>query len=246
MKVTILSLFPAMFQGPLTESILKRAIDAGILAVDVRDIRDHAHGKHRVVDDSPYGGGPGMLMKPEPLVEAIEAVRRDAEESPWVILLTPQGRPFDQRSAAELADKPHLALVCGRYEGIDERARAVMDDEISIGDFVLTGGEPAAIVVLDAVARLISGVLGDPESAESDSFTSGLLQYPQYTRPPEFRGSSVPPVLLSGDHGAVARWRRLQSILRTYRRRPELLEAAGVTQPEIDEALALEDAEDGS
>jgi tRNA (guanine37-N1)-methyltransferase len=245
MKVTILSLFPSMFRGPLTESILKRAIDAGILAVDVRNIRDHAHGKHRVVDDSPYGGGPGMLMKPEPLVEAIEAVRSEAEEPPWVILLTPQGRSFDQRSAAELAEKPHLALVCGHYEGVDERARAVMDEEISIGDFVLTGGEPAAIVVLDAVARLISGVLGDPESAESDSFASGLLQYPQYTRPPEFRGGPVPPVLLSGDHGAVARWRRLQSVLRTYRRRPELLEAAGVTQLEIDQALALEDTEDG-
>ena len=246
MKVTILTLFPGMFQGPLTESMLKRAIDAGILAVDVRDIRDHARGKHRVVDDSPYGGGPGMLMKPEPLVEAVEAVRREAEGAPWVILLTPQGRSFDQRLAAELAEKPHLALVCGRYEGVDERARRAMDDEISIGDFVLTGGEPAAIVVLDAVTRLLSGVLGDAESAGSDSFATGLLQYPQYTRPAEFRGRAVPPVLLSGDHGAIARWRRLQSILRTQRRRPDLLRRAGITQREIDEAEALEDAEGGS
>jgi tRNA (guanine37-N1)-methyltransferase len=246
MKITILTLFPGMFQGPLTESMLKRAIDAGILAVGVRDIRDHARGKHRVVDDSPYGGGPGMLMKPEPLTEAVEAVRRDSEEAPWVILLTPQGRPFVQQVAAELAEKPHLTLVCGRYEGVDERARVVMDDEISIGDFVLTGGEPAAVVVIDAVVRLLPGVLGDPESAGSDSFASGLLQYPQYTRPDEFRGSAVPPMLLSGDHGAIARWRRLQSILRTHRRRPDLLQGAGITQREIEEALALEETEGGA
>ena len=239
MRITILTLFPAMFDGALGESILRRAVDQGALQVERRNIRDYAQDRHHIVDDSSYGGGPGMLMKPEPLFRAVEDVRCQAgENGTWVVLMSPQGRTFTQKTAAELAGKPHLVLVCGHYEGVDERFREHgVDDEISSGDYVLTGGEPAALVVMDAVARLLPGVLGDPTSSEMDSFSAGLLEYPQYTRPAQFREWKTPPVLLSGDHQAIARWRRRQAILRTLRRRPELLDTAGLSPDEIADAL---------
>ena len=241
MQLTILTLFPAMFRGPLSESMLGRAIERGLVSVAVLDIRDHAHDRHRTTDDSPYGGGPGMLMKPEPLFEAVEQVRKESAAPPCVVLMSPQGRLFTQAVAQELASKDHLALVCGHYEGVDERVRQhLVDDEISIGDYVLTGGEPAALVVLDAVVRLLPGVLGDPTSAATGSFAEGLLQHPQYTRPEEFRGWRVPPILLGGDHQAVARWRQRQSLLRTLQRRPELLDKAGL-DPQTLAGLLLSD-----
>ncbi len=244
MRITVLTLFPAILAGFLGESILKRAIESGLLRVGVRNIRDYAQDRHRVADDYSYGGGPGMLMKPEPLFAAMEAARA-IEEPAWVVLTTPQGRPFTQTVAAELARRPHLVLVCGHYEGVDERFRRHgVDDEISIGDYVLTGGEPAAAVIIDAVARLLPGVLGDPSASQTDSFAQGLLEYPQYTRPPEFRGWRVPPVLLSGDHQAIARWRRRQAILRTLQRRPGLLDGAGLSPEEIADALAAQDEDE--
>ncbi len=226
LRVDVLTLFPSMFAGPFDESIIKRAVERGLLRIDVRNIRDWAHDRHRTVDDYSYGGGPGMLMKAEPLIEAIQSVRGSAG---YVVLLTPQGRLFDQSLAAQLARRPHLVLVCGHYEGVDERAREVADDELSIGDFVLTGGELPAMVVIDAVARLVPGVLAQKESLRDESLTGGLLEYPQYTRPVEVRGQAVPDVLLSGDHGAVARWRRAEALLRTLVRRPDLLAAAALT-----------------
>jgi tRNA (guanine37-N1)-methyltransferase len=223
MQIDILTLFPSMFDGPLTESMLKRAQEKGLLTVRLHDIRDHATDKHRTVDDTPYGGGGGMVMMPEPLVAAVEGVR-GADETAPVILLTPQGRVFTQQVARELAAHPRLILVCGRYEGVDERVRqAVITDEISIGDFVLTGGELAAMVIVDAVARLIPGVLGARWGAEEDSHAMGLIEYPHYTRPPVFREMAVPDVLLSGDHGAVEAWRRREAIRRTWQRRPDML-----------------------
>ncbi|MBN1201733.1 MAG: tRNA (guanosine(37)-N1)-methyltransferase TrmD [Anaerolineae bacterium] len=223
MQIDILTLFPSMFDGPLTESMLKRAQEKGLLTVRLHDIRDHATDKHRTVDDTPYGGGGGMVMMPEPLVAAVEGVR-GADETAPVILLTPQGRVFTQQVARELAAHPRLILVCGRYEGVDERVRqAVITDEISIGDFVLTGGELAAMVIVDAVARLIPGMLGARWGAEEDSHAMGLIEYPHYTRPPVFREMAVPDVLLSGDHGAVEAWRRREAIRRTWQRRPDML-----------------------
>lgn len=240
MEITVLTLFPGIFQGPLSESILKRAVDKGIVSFRTVNIRDYAHDRHKVVDDYAYGGGPGMVMKPQPLTEAIDAARLAAAEGTWVVLLSPQGRPFSQKVAEELAKRPNLTLVCGHYEGIDERVvEHCVDEEISLGDFVLTGGEPAAWAIIDAVVRLLPGALNDPESGVGDSFSSGLLQHPQYTRPPEFREWKAPEVLLSGDHAAVARWRRLQAIKRTYRRRPDLLERAGVSPEELKVALEL-------
>ncbi|MBI2913528.1 MAG: tRNA (guanosine(37)-N1)-methyltransferase TrmD [Chloroflexi bacterium] len=221
MRIDILTLFPGMFRGPFEESILKRAIDRGILQIHIHDIRAFATTRHQVVDDYPYGGGAGMVMKPEPIFAAVESVRR---ESSRVVLITPQGRPFRQPVAQELSKVEHMVLLCGHYEGVDERVREhLVDDELSLGDFVLTGGELAAMVVCDAVARLLPGVLGAEESAVEESFAEDLLEYPHYTRPPEFRGWSVPEVLLSGDHARIARWRRQQSLLRTLRRRPDLL-----------------------
>lgn len=228
MDVDILTLFPAMFEGPLTESILKRAIDAGYLRVRLHNIRDWATDKHHVADDYPYGGGSGMVMKPEPLIAAIEAVLAldGGAPRPPVILMTPQGRLFTQSIAHELARRPRLVLVCGRYEGIDERVREYLaTDEISIGDYVVTGGELPAMVVLDAVARLTPSVL-DPGSLSEESHSSGLLEYPQYTRPPVLRGWAVPEVLLSGNHAAIARWRRQEALKRTRQRRPDLLATA--------------------
>ncbi len=221
MRIDILTLFPGMFRGPLDESILKRAVDKGLLEIAVHNIRDHAKGRHQVVDDYPYGGGPGMVMKPEPVFAAEEAVRqRDSR----VVLMSAQGRPFSQKIAEELSSLPHLVLLCGHYEGLDERVvEHLVDDELCIGDYVLTGGELAAMVVCDAVVRLIPGVLGAEESSQEESFAEGLLEYPHYTRPPEFRGWTVPEILLSGNHAKIAEWRRQQSLLRTLRRRPELL-----------------------
>ena len=222
MKIDVLTLFPGMFPGPLDESIIKRACESGRLRLGIRDLRDYTHDRHRKVDDRPFGGGPGMLMKPEPLFEAVEALRG---EKTHVILTSPAGRPFRQEIAQELAGEEHLLLVCGSYEGFDERVReCVADDEISIGDYVLTNGALPAMVIIDAVARLLPGVLGDDESSVDESFSDGLLEYPQYTRPAEFRGMTVPEVLLSGDHAAIGRWRREQARLRTGQRRPDLLE----------------------
>ena len=221
MDIDVLTIFPGMFPGPLAESITGRAVEQGIVRLRAVDVRDFAHDRHRTVDDYPYGGGPGMVMRPGPLVEAIESVRRPESR---VILLTPTGRVFNQAMAKELAQEPHLVLVCGRYEGMDERVRlATGAEELSIGDYVLTGGELAAMVVIDAVTRLQPGVLSTAYSWQDESHVSGLLEYPQYTRPPEFRGLRVPDVLLSGHHAQVAAWRRRQSLERTQERRPDLL-----------------------
>jgi len=223
LSVEVLTLFPRMIEAPLGESILGKAREKALLRVQVTDIREFADGKHRVTDDVPYGGGAGMVMKPEPLVAAIEAARQ-RNPSARVILLSPQGAPFDQRKAQELADRGSLILVCGRYEGVDERVLPWVDEEISIGDFVLTGGEFAALAAIDAIARLVPGVLGNSLSAHAESFAGeGLLEGPQYTRPPEFRGLRVPDVLLSGDHEKIARWRNEQAVARTRERRPDLL-----------------------
>ena len=221
MKIDVLTLFPGMFPGPLDESIIKRAFESGRLRLGIRDLRDFTHDRHRKVDDRPFGGGPGMLMKPEPMFEAVEALRG---EKTRVILTSPAGRPFRQEIARELAAEEHLLLICGSYEGFDERVRECLaDDELSIGDYVLTNGALPAMVIIDSVTRLLPGVLGDDESSVDESFSDGLLEYPQYTRPAEFRGMNVPEVLLSGDHAAIERWRREQARLRTGQRRPDLL-----------------------
>ncbi|HKC59366.1 MAG TPA: tRNA (guanosine(37)-N1)-methyltransferase TrmD [Myxococcales bacterium] len=224
MEVAVLTLFPRLIAGPLAESLLGKAQEKELLRVRVMDIRDFASGRHRVTDDVPYGGGAGMVMKPEPLVAAIEAARA-ALPGARVVLLSPQGARFDQRRAEELAALERLVLVCGRYEGIDERVLAYVDEELSLGDFVLQGGEVAALAVIEAAARLVPGVLGNRESAARESFAGeALLEGPQYTRPPEFRGAEVPEALLSGDHARIARWRRRQALLRTRERRPDLFE----------------------
>ena len=221
MKIDVLTLFPAMFAGPLDESIIKRAREAGRLDLAIHHLRDYAHDRHRTVDDRPFGGGPGMLLKPEPLFEAVESLTRKGTR---VMLLSPAGRPFSQGIARELAGFEHLLLVSGHYEGFDERVREQLaDDELSIGDYVLTNGALPAMVIIDAVTRLLPGVLGDEDSAREESFSQGLLEYPQYTRPAEFRGMKVPEVLLSGNHAEIARWRAEQARLRTKERRPELL-----------------------
>ena len=223
MRIDILTLFPEMFPGPFGASIIKRAVDGGLVSLNVYNIRDYTHDKHHTVDDYAYGGGAGMILKPEPVFEAVESVKE--EDTCPVILLTPQGRPFSQSVAQELSGHSRLILICGRYEGVDERVRQhLVSDEISIGDYVLSGGELAAMVVVEAVVRLLPGVLGSEESLAEDSHTGGLLEYPQYTRPPVFRGWSVPEVLLSGNHAQIARWRREQAVRRTKERRPELLD----------------------
>ncbi len=222
MEFDILTLFPGIFTGPLDESILKRARETGLVQIRVHNLRDFTHDKHRVVDDRPYGGGPGMLMKPEPIFEAVEKLQRPES---CVVLMTPQGKPFTQAQAGLFAGKPHLIIICGHYEGVDERVReALVDEEISIGDYVLTNGALAAAVVVDAVTRLLPGAIGHEQSAADDSFATGMLEGPQYTRPPEFRGMKVPDVLLSGDHGAVEKWRVNEARERTRQRRPDLLE----------------------
>jgi tRNA (guanine37-N1)-methyltransferase len=222
MKIDIVTLFPGMFAGPLDESIVKRAREGGTLDLRVHNLRDWTHDRHKTVDDRPFGGGPGMLLKPEPVFEAVEALHSAAAR---VILLCPQGRVFNQAVARELAGAQHLILVCGSYEGFDERIRtALADDEISLGDFVLTNGALPAMVIVDAVTRLLPGVLGDDESARDESFSHALLEYPHYTRPAEFRGLKVPEVLLGGNHAEIARWRREQAAARTRERRPDLMD----------------------
>jgi tRNA (guanine37-N1)-methyltransferase len=231
-KIDVLTLFPAMFAGPLDESIVRRARDTGRLELCLHNLRDYTHDRHRTVDDKPYGGGPGMLLKPEPVFEAVELL---AGETTRVILLSPAGRRFNQSVARELAAHPHLLLLCGSYEGVDERVReALVDDELSIGDYVLTNGALPAMVVIDAVTRLLPGVLGDDASAQDESFSHGLLEYPQYTRPAEFRGMKVPEVLVSGHHAEIARWRQAQARARTAAQRADLLDktdAAGRPLP---------------
>jgi tRNA (guanine37-N1)-methyltransferase len=234
MRIDILCLFPEMFVSPLNESIIKRAREQGLVDVVIHDIRGYTHDKHHTADDYPYGGGPGMVLKPEPIFEAAETIRQQlgVGEMP-LILLTPQGRLFSQSVARELSLYSNLMLVCGHYEGVDERiCEHLVTDQISIGDYVLSGGELAALVVVDAVARLIPGVLGSEDSAGNDSHSEGLLEYPQYTRPPSYRGWSVPSVLLSGNHGEVAQWRRRQAIVRTAKRRPDLLEKVNICDEE--------------
>jgi tRNA (guanine37-N1)-methyltransferase len=221
MKIDVLTLFPAMFAGPLDESIIKRARTNGLLDLKIHDLRQWTHDRHKTVDDRPFGGGPGMLMKPEPVFEAVESLRREKTK---VILLSPAGRKFSQQIVSELAERKDLLLVTGHYEGFDERVRwALADDELSIGDYVLTNGALPAMVVIDAVTRLLPGVLGDDESSRDESFTAGLLEYPQYTRPAEFRGMKVPDVLVSGNHAEIEKWRREQAKLRTKKNRPDLL-----------------------
>ena len=210
-----------MFAGPLDESIIKRARDSGLLDLKIHQLRDYTHDRHKTVDDRPFGGGPGMLLKPEPIFEAVEAIARQTTK---VILLSPSGRPFSQAIARELSQEPDLLFVTGHYEGFDERIRELLaDDELSIGDYVLTNGALPAMVVIDAVVRLLPGVLGDDESSKEESFSAGGLEYPQYTRPAEFRGMKVPEVLLSGHHAEIAKWRAEQARLRTKERRPDLL-----------------------
>ncbi len=221
MKIDVLTLFPAMFAGPLDESIIKRAREAGLLDLQLHQLRDWTHDRHKTVDDRPLGGGPGMLLKPEPIFEAVESLKR---ENTRVVLMSPSGRKFNQTIARELAQQEHLLLVTGHYEGFDERIReSLADDELSIGDYVLTNGALPAMVVIDAVARLLPGVLGDDASSQDESFSAGMLEYPQYTRPAEFRGMKVPEVLVSGNHAEIAKWRAEHARLRTKERRPDLM-----------------------
>lgn len=244
MRFDILTLFPEMFTGPLTSSILKRARESGAIEVNLVNIRDYSTNKHHTVDDTPYGGGAGMVMGPEALTNAIEnVVGRYGPSSHRVLLMCPQGRPFSQALAMDLAGEKNLLLICGHYEGIDERVRETMvTDEISIGDYVLTGGELPAAVVVDAVTRLLPGVLGEAASFEEESFQTSLLEYPHYTRPREYRGQMVPEVLLSGHHEEIRKWRRRHSLLRTLARRPDLLEQAELTRE--DKAILREVLQD--
>ena len=233
MRIDVLTLFPRMVQAPLQETILGRAREAGLLEIAIHDLRTWGLGRHRSVDDYPFGGGPGMVMRPEPLFAAVEAIQPLAEPAAEVVLLTPQGRSLDGALAAELAERLRLLLICGRYEGVDERVREhLADREVSVADVVLSGGEIPALLLIDAVARRIPGVLGAEESLDEESFDDGLLEYPQYTRPREFRGWEAPEVLLSGHHAEVARWRREQRLLRTRARRPDLLPSAVLTEQE--------------
>ncbi len=245
MRIDVFTLFPEMFTGPLTESILERAQENGLLTVIRHNIRDYTTDKHHVTDDTPYGGGGGMIMKVEPIVAAVEAVLGEALGRIPVILLSPQGRVLTQSIAQELAKQPHLALICGHYEGVDERVCQLMvTDEISIGDYVLTGGELPAMVLIDVLARLLPGVLGAEGAAANDSLATGLLEGPHYTRPAEFRGLRVPDVLISGHHARITRWRREQALKRTWQRRPDLLLTANLEEDErwLLMALAEEDA----
>jgi len=231
MKISIVTIFPDFFPGPLGEGMIRVAREKGLLDVQVVNLRDFTEDRHRTTDDTPFGGGVGMVMKPEPLFRAVEAIAPEPTPARHVILLTPQGRSFRQADAIRLAGLSHVVLLSGRYKGVDERvAEHLVDEELSLGDFVLSGGEPAALCVVDAVARLLPGVLGDFDSAESDSFHSGLLDCAYYTRPAVFRGWLVPEVLVSGDHAKIARWRRGNALARTLERRPDLLPEAALDQ----------------
>jgi len=229
MRFDVFTLFPCVFEPYLEASIIQRAVQNGLVEVNLHDIRSYTTDKHHITDEEPYGGGGGMVMKPEPIFAAVEDVLGAPPQCP-LILMSPQGRVFNMRIAAELSAYPRIGLLCGRYEGIDERVREhLITDQISIGDYVLTGGELPALIIIDAVTRLLPGALGDPTGAMDDSHASGLLEYPHYTRPPEFRGWTVPDVLLSGNHKAIARWRREQSLLRTWKQRPDMLESADLS-----------------
>jgi tRNA (guanine37-N1)-methyltransferase len=241
MKFDIVTIFPRMVEAGLAEGVVSRGVERGLLDVAVHDLREFTTDRHRSVDDVPYGGGPGMVMKPEPLARAVEDIRAARGTPRAVVLLSPQGRRFTQAEAARFAGLGHVVLLCGRYEGMDERVRElVATEELSIGDYVLSGGELAALIVVDAVSRLVPGVVGDEQSVEADSFTRGLLDYPHYTRPAEFAGLKVPDVLLSGHHAQVRRWRKKAALARTLERRPELLEQAALDAEErelLDELL---------
>ncbi|NUM37191.1 MAG: tRNA (guanosine(37)-N1)-methyltransferase TrmD [Candidatus Brocadiae bacterium] len=227
MRIDILSLFPAMFKGILESSILAIALEKKLVDIWLTDIRNFSYASHRNVDDRPYAGGPGMLLKPEPIFRAVESIPHNPEHPPLYILLTPQGEVFQQKTALELSQKEHLVLICGHYEGFDERIRlGLKPREISIGDYVLTGGEIPAMVLVDSIARLIPGVLGDIESTEHESFSNGLLEYPQYTRPPVFRGMEVPEILYSGHHKKIEEWKKQKALERTILRRPDLMKNA--------------------
>ena len=242
MHIDVFTLFPGMFRGPFEESILKRAQDQGLISLALHNIRDATTDKHHIVDDYPYGGGAGMVMKPDPVFAAVEAVHQGGP----IILMTPQGHLFGQADAQRLALEPRISLICGHYEGVDERIRAhLATEELSIGDYVLTGGELAAMVIIDAVSRLVPGVLGAPASAVEESHSSGLLEYPHYTRPPDFRGWQTPPMLLSGNHGAIARWRRKEALRRTRARRPDLLAKAELSKLDL-KLLAEIEAEEAA
>jgi len=248
MRIEIFTIFPEMFDSPLASGIFRRAIDAGLVKISVHNIRDYTHDRHHTVDDYPYGGGAGMVFKPEPVFEAVETVRTQVEESdgikaPPIVLLTPQGSLLSQEIVEQLSREPCLMLICGHYEGVDERiAEHLASTAISIGDYVMSGGEIPAMVVADAVIRLIPGVLGSAESPLDESHTTGLLEYPQYTRPPEYRGWAVPEVLLSGNHALIAKWRRDQSLTRTAKRRPDMLERAGLTAKEREFVRQLQES----
>ena len=239
MRIDVVTLFPELIEVPLRTSIIGRAVEAGVVDFGIHDLREHGLGRHRSVDDYPYGGGAGMVMRPEPLFAAIEPLR---EAGAQVILLDPAGERLTDHLARELARMPHLALVCGRYEGFDERVRRIVDREVSIGDYVLTGGELPALVLVDAVVRLVPGAIAQA-SHEDDSFAAGLLEYPQYTRPESFRELDVPPILLSGNHGEVDRWRRQEALRRTFQRRPDLLARATLDDADRAYLAALREAD---
>ena len=244
MRFDIVTIFPRFFDSPLGESIIRRGLDKGLMDVRVHDLRHWTTDRHRVVDDYPYGGGAGMVLKPEPIFAAVEEIQKEAAGS-RVVLLSPRGEPWNQKAAARFSTLPGVILLCGRYEGEDERVRkSLVDDEVSIGDYVLTGGETAALVILETTARFIPGVVGQAESVEQDSFYGGILDFPHYTRPSSFRGMDVPTVLLSGNHADIERWRRKEALRLTQRRRPDLLAAADLS--EEDQALLREiEREDG-
>jgi tRNA (guanine37-N1)-methyltransferase len=233
MQIDIITIFPALVDAALSEGVVARARARGLVDIRVRDLREHTGDRHRTVDDVPFGGGPGMVMKAEPFFEAVEAVAAERGQPTAVVLMTPQGRPFTQAVAERLSGMERIVLLCGRYEGVDERvAQALVTDELSIGDYVLTGGELPALVVLDAVVRLVPGVVGDAGSVEADSFTRGLLDHPHYTRPASFRGMDVPAVLTSGHHGEIERWRRRERVRRTLERRPDVIDREALDEDE--------------
>ncbi len=235
MRVDIITLFPSMFQGPFEESMIKRARESGVLEINIHDLREFTHNRHRTVDDAPFGGGAGMVMKIEPILEALEFLKREVSLSSRVMFLSPQGQILTQDKAKKLAQEKNLILLCGHYEGVDERVREhLIDEEISIGDYVLTGGEVAAMVLVEVIIRMIPGVVGKEESVKKDSFYDSFLDYPQYTRPAEFKGWKVPQVLLKGNHQAIEKWRREKMLERTWRRRPELLKKARLTTEDRD------------
>lgn len=231
MEIDVLTIFPAMFSGPLNHSMLQLAQQRGLVTINLVDIRDYAGNRHRSVDDYPFGGGAGMVLQVEPVYGALQAVQNGHPET-RIILLSPRGVPFSQAVAMELAQQQHLSIICGHYEGVDERVSTLVTDEISIGDYILTGGELAAMVVIDATVRLLPGVLGNQQATEEESFTRGLLEYPQYTRPRDYKGMQVPEVLLSGNHALIARWRQEQALRITWERRPELLERMVLSEAE--------------